>query len=152
MDRLEVAQIKLEIALETSKKWQIADGPLLHWQKKLKRVAEECDDTLHKYRQRVQEEKEAEQVARDSFFPRRIAHATKSLISSIFHGNIDEPTRSAVRRFEWFADGANDFLRSVESGGTPRRYLFFDPLIGHLLAGCKGKHEHAERTENHSRS
>uniref|UniRef100_A0A0E0AFB0 Disease resistance N-terminal domain-containing protein n=2 Tax=Oryza glumipatula TaxID=40148 RepID=A0A0E0AFB0_9ORYZ len=135
MDRLEMAQIKLDIALETSKKWQITSEPLLRWQKKLKRVAEECDDTIRMCRQRVQEEQEAKQVARDSFFPRRIAHATKSLISSIFYGNIDEPTRSTVRRFEWFADGANDFLRSVESGGTPRRYLFFDPLIGHLLAG-----------------
>ncbi|KAF0926104.1 hypothetical protein E2562_021818 [Oryza meyeriana var. granulata] len=134
MERLEMAQIKLEVALETSNKWQITGGPLLHWQKKLKRVAEDCDDTLRKCRQRVQEEQEAEQVARNSFFPRRIAHATKSLISSIFHGNIDEPSRSAVQRFEWFADGANDFLRYVESGGTPRRFLFFDPLIGHLLA------------------
>uniref|UniRef100_A0A0D3GLR3 Rx N-terminal domain-containing protein n=1 Tax=Oryza barthii TaxID=65489 RepID=A0A0D3GLR3_9ORYZ len=135
MDRLEMAQIKLDLALETAKKWQITSEPLLRWQKKLKRVAEECDDTIRMCRQRVQEEQEAKQVARDSFFPRRIAHATKSLISSIFYGNIDEPTRSTVRRFEWFADGANDFLRSVESGGTPRRYLFFDPLIGHLLAG-----------------
>ncbi|KAF0908287.1 hypothetical protein E2562_024702 [Oryza meyeriana var. granulata] len=135
MERLEMAQIKLEIALETSDKWQITGGPLLRWQKKLKRAAEECDNTLRKCRQRVQEEEEVEQPLRNSSFPRRIAHATKSMISSIFHGNIDEPTRSAVRRFEWFADGANDFLKTVEFGGTPRRYLFFDPLIGHLLAG-----------------
>ncbi|EAZ38537.1 hypothetical protein OsJ_22925 [Oryza sativa Japonica Group] len=135
LERLEMAQIKLDFALETSNKWQITSGPLLRWQKKLKRATEECDDTIRMCRQRVQEEQEAEQVARNSFFPRRIAHATKSLISSIFHGNIDEPSRSVVRRFEWFADGANDFLRSVEYGGTPRHYLFFDPLIGHLLAG-----------------
>uniref|UniRef100_A0A0E0LGI7 Uncharacterized protein n=1 Tax=Oryza punctata TaxID=4537 RepID=A0A0E0LGI7_ORYPU len=135
MERLEMAQIKLEIALETSNKWTITGGPLLRWQKKLKRAAEECDFTLRKCRQRVQEEEEEEQQARNSFFPRRIARATKSLISSMFLGNIDEPTVSAVRRFEWFAEGANGFLRSVELGGTPRRYLFFDPLIGHLLAG-----------------
>ncbi|KAF2921253.1 hypothetical protein DAI22_07g016800 [Oryza sativa Japonica Group] len=136
LERLEMAQIKLDFALETSNKWQITSGPLLRWQKKLKRAAEECDDTIRMCKQRVQEEQEAKQVARDSFFPRRIAHATKSLISSIFYGNNDEPTsRSTVRRFEWFADGANDFLRSVEFGGSPRRYLFFDPLIGHLLAG-----------------
>ncbi|KAF0926107.1 hypothetical protein E2562_021821 [Oryza meyeriana var. granulata] len=168
MERLEMAHIKLEAALETSNKWQITSGPLLCWQKKLKRAAEECDDTQRKCRQRIQEEEEAEQQARNSSFPRRIFHTTKSLISSIFHGNIDEPIRSAVRRFEWFADGANDFLRSVEFGGTPRRYLFFDPLIGHLLAedllpavesavievinGCQGNHEHAKHTEDHSRS
>jgi hypothetical protein len=135
MERLEMAHIKLETALETSSKWQITGGPLQRWQKKLKRAAEECDDTLRKCRQRVQEEEQAEQQVRNSSLPTRVAHATKSLISSIFHGNIDEPIRSAVRRFEWFADGANDFLRSVEFGGTPRRYLFFDPLIGRLLAG-----------------
>uniref|UniRef100_I1Q7P8 Rx N-terminal domain-containing protein n=1 Tax=Oryza glaberrima TaxID=4538 RepID=I1Q7P8_ORYGL len=135
LERLEMAQIKLDFALETSNKWHITSGPLLRWQKNLKRATEECDDTIRICRQRVQEEQEAEQVARNSFFPRRIAHATKSLISSIFHGNIDEPSRSVVRRFECFADGANDFLRSVEFGGTPRHYLFFDPLIGHLLAG-----------------
>uniref|UniRef100_A0A0D9WV14 Uncharacterized protein n=1 Tax=Leersia perrieri TaxID=77586 RepID=A0A0D9WV14_9ORYZ len=136
MERLEMAQIKLEVALEASNKWQISSGPLLRWQKKLKRAAEECDNTIRNCRQRVEEQEEAEQQVRDSSFPRRIAHATKSLISSIFNGNIDEqPSRSAVRRFEWYADGASDFLRSVEFGGTPRNYLFFDSLIGHLLAG-----------------
>uniref|UniRef100_A0A0D9WV09 Disease resistance N-terminal domain-containing protein n=1 Tax=Leersia perrieri TaxID=77586 RepID=A0A0D9WV09_9ORYZ len=134
MERLEMAHIKLETALDTSSKWQITSGPLLRWQKKLKRAAEECDDIMRKCRQRVQEE-EAEQQVRNSSFPRRIAHATKSLISSIFNGNSNEPVRSSVRRFEWFADGANDFLRYVEFGGTPRRYLFFDPLIGNLFAG-----------------
>ncbi|KAF0908288.1 hypothetical protein E2562_024703 [Oryza meyeriana var. granulata] len=61
MERLEMAQIKLELALETSNMWQITDGPLLLWQRKLKRAAEECDDTLRKCRQRVQEEEEEKQ-------------------------------------------------------------------------------------------
>uniref|UniRef100_A0A0E0AFB9 Uncharacterized protein n=1 Tax=Oryza glumipatula TaxID=40148 RepID=A0A0E0AFB9_9ORYZ len=135
LERLEMAQIKLEFALETSNKWQITSGPLLRWQKKLKRATEECDDTLRKCRQHIQEEDEVEQQVRNSSFPRRIAHATKTLVSSIFHSNSDELGRSSVQRFEWFADGANDFLRSVEFGGTPRRYLFFDPLIGHLISG-----------------
>uniref|UniRef100_A0A0E0LGI3 Rx N-terminal domain-containing protein n=1 Tax=Oryza punctata TaxID=4537 RepID=A0A0E0LGI3_ORYPU len=149
MERLEMAQIKLEFALETSNKWQITGGPLLRWQKKLKRAAEGCDDTLRKCRQRLQEEKEGEQQVRNSSFPRRIAHATKSLISSIFHSNIDELSRSAVRRFEWYADGANDFLKSVESGGAPRRYLFFDPLIGHLLAGETLEYKSVQGNKQH---
>uniref|UniRef100_A0A0D9WV11 Uncharacterized protein n=1 Tax=Leersia perrieri TaxID=77586 RepID=A0A0D9WV11_9ORYZ len=149
LERLEMAQIKLEFALETSNKWQITSGPLLRWQKKLKRAAEECDDTLRKCRQRVQEEEEAKQQVRNSSFPRWIASATKSLISSIVHGNIDEPSRSVVRRFEWFADGANDFLRYVESGGTPRRYLFFDPLIGHLLAGKRLEYKLLQGNRQH---
>ncbi|KAF0926112.1 hypothetical protein E2562_021826 [Oryza meyeriana var. granulata] len=61
IERLDMAQIKLEFALETSNKWQITSGPLLRWQKKLKRAAEECEDTLRKCRQRVQEEEEEEQ-------------------------------------------------------------------------------------------
>ncbi|KAF0926109.1 hypothetical protein E2562_021823 [Oryza meyeriana var. granulata] len=61
LERLEMAQIKLEFALETSNKWQITSCPLLCWQKKLKRAAEECDETLRKCRQRFQEEEEAEQ-------------------------------------------------------------------------------------------
>ena len=47
MERLELAHIKLEAALETSEKWQITDASLLHWRKKLKRASQECDDTLH---------------------------------------------------------------------------------------------------------
>ncbi|KAL5198436.1 hypothetical protein ABZP36_001948 [Zizania latifolia] len=135
MERLEMAHTKLEAALETSDKWKITDASLLRWKKKLKHAAQECDDTLRKCRQRVQEEEAKEQQVRNSSFPRRMAHATKSLISSIFHSNIDGSSRSAVRRFEWFADGANEFLRFVEFGGTPHQYLFFDPLIRQFLAG-----------------
>ncbi|EAZ38542.1 hypothetical protein OsJ_22929 [Oryza sativa Japonica Group] len=149
MERLEMAQIKLELALETSSKWQITSEPLLRWQKKLKRATEECDDTLRKCRQHVQEEEEKEQQVRNSSFPRRIACATKSLISSIFHGNIDEPSRSTVQRFEWFAKGADDFLKSLEFGGTPRRYLFFDPLIGHLLAGETLEYKFVQGNKQH---
>ena len=48
LERLEMAHIRLEAALETSKKWQITDASLLRWRRKLKRAAQECDDTLHK--------------------------------------------------------------------------------------------------------
>uniref|UniRef100_A0A0E0LGI2 Uncharacterized protein n=1 Tax=Oryza punctata TaxID=4537 RepID=A0A0E0LGI2_ORYPU len=98
--------------------------------------AEECDNKICKCRQHVEEE-EAEQLVRNSFFPRQIVHATKSPVLSIHDGNIYEPNRSVVRRFEWYADGANDFLRSVEFGGAPCHYLFFDPLVGHVLAGVQ---------------
>nr|CAB3491707.1 unnamed protein product [Digitaria exilis] len=40
-----------------------------------------------------------------------------------------------VWRFERFADGANELLKFIEFGGTPRKYMFFDPLIGNLLSG-----------------
>uniref|UniRef100_A0A0D9WV08 WW domain-containing protein n=1 Tax=Leersia perrieri TaxID=77586 RepID=A0A0D9WV08_9ORYZ len=135
LERLEMAHIKLEAVLETSYKWRITDPSLLRWQKKLKCAAQECDDTLHECRQRALEEEETEQEVRNSSFPKRIAHATKSLISSIFFSNINDSSRFAVQRFEWFADGAKEFLRFVEFGGTTHQYLFFDPLIRQLLAG-----------------
>jgi hypothetical protein len=45
LERLEMAHIRLEAALETSEKWQITDASLLRWRRKLKRAAQECDDT-----------------------------------------------------------------------------------------------------------
>ncbi|XP_024317826.1 uncharacterized protein LOC112271859 [Brachypodium distachyon] len=42
---------------------------------------------------------------------------------------------ASVRRFERLADGANEFMRFVQLGGTPHRpHLFFDPLVGHIFA------------------
>ena len=38
LERLEMAHIKLEAALETSEKLQITDASLLRWRKKLKRA------------------------------------------------------------------------------------------------------------------
>jgi hypothetical protein len=105
-------------------------------------------DTLRRCKKRavaVDDEEKHQRVAvrRRSWssLPTRLAQATKSLVSSILSGRnrSDDDgygwSGDAVRRFEWFADGASDFLRFVELGGTPRRYMFFDPLIGHLLAG-----------------
>ncbi|OEL38896.1 hypothetical protein BAE44_0000085 [Dichanthelium oligosanthes] len=85
IERLEMAHIKMEAALQMSNRWPITDVPLLRWRSKLKRASQECDE--------------------------------------------------ALRRFERFAAGATEFLKYVEFGGTPREYMFFNPLIGHLLTG-----------------
>ena len=71
-ERLEMAHIRLEAALETSNKWQITDASLLRWRKKLKRVAEECDDMLHKFKQRIHEDEQVEQELMNSSLPSRI--------------------------------------------------------------------------------
>lgn len=64
--------------------------------------------------------------------------------------NDDEPSSSsAVRRFERYADGAGEFIGLVELGGTPRRYMFFDPLIRHLLAGKELNYEVSRGTQHH---
>ena len=100
MERLEMAQLKLEAAIETSCRWQIKDASLLRWRKKLKRAARECDDTLRGFRQRAAEDEAREQEARGSSFPRRWAHATKSLVTAFFSR---DSSSSAVRRFERLA-------------------------------------------------
>ena len=48
LERLEMAHIKLEAALETSDKWRISDASLLRWRRKLKRAARDCDDALRR--------------------------------------------------------------------------------------------------------
>ena len=40
LERLEMAHIRLEAALEMSEKWQITDASLLRWRGKLKRAAQ----------------------------------------------------------------------------------------------------------------
>ncbi|KQK11480.1 uncharacterized protein LOC104582950 [Brachypodium distachyon] len=137
LERLEMARIKMEAALETSNRWQITDTSLLHWRKKLKRAAQDCEDATRRCRQHSQEEDERKQMAMQSSFPRRIAHTTKAIISSFLSRNNDHCSYniSDVRRFERFADGATEFMRFVQLGGTPRHPLFFDPLVGHIFAG-----------------
>jgi hypothetical protein len=68
LERLEMAHIKMEAALETSEKWQITDGSLLCWRRKLKRAAQECDDMLHKCKLRILEKEQMEQEVRNSPF------------------------------------------------------------------------------------
>ncbi|XP_066393167.1 uncharacterized protein [Miscanthus floridulus] len=101
IERLEMAHIMMEAVLQVSDRWQITEVPLLRWRSKLKRAAQECDNTLLKCKQRALEDDETRQRMRESSFPKRIAHATKSLISS-FIGTNDESSCSSsnVRRFE----------------------------------------------------
>uniref|UniRef100_A0A0A9HZJ3 WW domain-containing protein n=1 Tax=Arundo donax TaxID=35708 RepID=A0A0A9HZJ3_ARUDO len=143
IERLEMAHIKMEAMLQISNKWQITHMPLLRWRSKLKRAAQECDNTLRRCKQRAVEEEEIRLRVSQSSFPNRIAHATKSLISSFVGYINDESSNSSanVRRFERYANGASEFLKSVEFGGTPRKYTFFIPLIGHLLTGKSLRYE-----------
>ena len=70
----------------------------------------------------------------------RIVRATKSFIFSAF-GFKNEPSRSMVQRFEWFAHGASEFLRYVEVGGTPRCHMPFKSLNRNLFAGMELQHK-----------
>ena len=90
LERLEMAHIRLEAALETSEKWQITDASLLRWRRKLKHAAQECDDTLHKCKQRILEVKQMEREVKNSSLPNRIVHDTKSFVFSILNCNSNE--------------------------------------------------------------
>ncbi|OEL35850.1 hypothetical protein BAE44_0003130 [Dichanthelium oligosanthes] len=115
IESLEMAHIKMEAALPTSDKWQVTDVPLLRWRSKLKRAAQECDDTLHQCKQQALEEEETRQRVRQSSFPKRIAHATKSFISSVIDFSDDKSSGSSanVRRFERFADDKHPLKLAV---------------------------------------
>ncbi|CAL5077990.1 unnamed protein product [Urochloa decumbens] len=141
LERLEMAHIRLEAALETSNKWQITDASLLRWHRKLKRAAEECDDTLHKCKQRILEDEQMECEVRNSSLPNRIAHATKSFVFSVLNRNNNELTKSIVQRFEWYADGASKFLRFIELGGTLCCHMPFDSLVKNLFGGKELHHK-----------
>ena len=97
LERLEMAHIRLEAALETSEKWQITDASLLCWRRKLKRAAQECDDTLHKCKQRILEVKQMEREVKNSSLPNRIVHDTKSFVFSILNCNSNEWADSLLK-------------------------------------------------------
>uniref|UniRef100_A0A0D9VWD0 Uncharacterized protein n=1 Tax=Leersia perrieri TaxID=77586 RepID=A0A0D9VWD0_9ORYZ len=141
-ERLEMARGRMEAVLELSTRWPVTDVSLLRWRRRLKRAAEDCDGALLLLRRRKHRAVEADEAA--SRFPRRVARATRSLVSALVGGRGSEskddssPTSAAVvRRFERLADGASEFLKLVELGGArgPRQHAFADPLVGRLLAG-----------------
>ncbi|XBJ02170.1 hypothetical protein VPH35_021625 [Triticum aestivum] len=125
IDKLEMAHIRMEAALEASGKWPPAtDVPLLRWRNKLKRAADECDAVLRRCKRGTVEDQGTRQCPS---FPARIAHATRSFFSST--------------SYERFADGASEFLRFLEHGSVRRQMLILDPLAGHLLAGRAFQYE-----------
>jgi hypothetical protein len=140
LERLEMAHIRLEAVLQTSDKWDITDTSLLRWRRKLKCAAQECQDTLHRSRQRILDNEHIEKEVSNFCLPKRVLHATRSFVTSIFNHNSNDLNRSIVQRFEWYADGASEFLSLLELGGMPRCHMPFDPLIRHLLAGKILKH------------
>jgi hypothetical protein len=42
VERLEMAQLRMEAVIEASRKWRIHDASLLRWRRKLKRAASRC--------------------------------------------------------------------------------------------------------------
>jgi hypothetical protein len=140
IERLEMAHIRLEAILQISDKWDITDTSLLRWHRKLKSAAQECTDTLHKCKQTNQEDEHTQKEVSNFPLHKRVVHATRSFVFSIFNHDNNDLNRSVVQRFEWFSDGASEFLRLLEHGGAPQCNMTFDSLIRHLLAGKILKH------------
>ena len=82
IERLEMAHIKMEAVLQVSERWQITEVPLLRWRSKLKRAAQECDDTLVKCKQRALEDEETRLRVSQSSFPKR---PCDQVVHIIFH-------------------------------------------------------------------
>ncbi|TKW02174.1 hypothetical protein SEVIR_8G228500v4 [Setaria viridis] len=136
IERLEMAHTELELALERSARMPITDVSLLRRRKLLERAFKDCGDLLHRcIKQQTMDAIELEQPVRHSF-SKWIAHVTQSSVSSYFTGFCkDNISCSDVRRNEWFAECANRFLRDVESGCSPLRCVFSNPLVRQLLEG-----------------
>ena len=99
----------------------------------------------HECKRRVLEDEATEREASRSrlAFPRRAARAVRALVSSALGLNNLQPSRAAVRRFEWYADGAGEFLRFVELGCYAPRCRVpsaADAFVRNLAAGRKLQH------------
>ena len=83
IERLEMANTELELAIERSGKFPITDVSLLRRRKILKRALEECSDILHRCKLRALQDQETQQgrTVRHSSLPKRIACAAKSSIA-----------------------------------------------------------------------
>ncbi|CAN6294638.1 unnamed protein product [Urochloa humidicola] len=138
IERLEMAHIKMEAALEVSARWPqqatSAGAPLLRWRRRLRRAADDCDAALHRWKLReLQEEAARERLSRAPL-PRRVAHAVLCFVSALLvlarrrGGGEASSAREAVRRFERLADGAAEFLQYVDLDAVPRKRR--------LLFGC----------------
>ncbi|KAF8644277.1 hypothetical protein HU200_066504 [Digitaria exilis] len=110
LERLEMAHIRLEAALETSEKWQITDGSLLRWRKKLKRAAQECDDTLHKYKHIILEKEQIEQEVEEIMLPKAIDY---------FHQN----TGARIYKMIWKSKHGSALIQVEKASMRTRRTL-----------------------------
>ncbi|KAL6880264.1 hypothetical protein ACP4OV_011829 [Aristida adscensionis] len=138
IERLEMAHTELEFALERSSKFPLTDASLLRRRKILKHALGECGNVLYRSKRRVLEDQDMEQMvmATDSSLHGRIVRATKSSIACLFTKKKDEGLCcSDVRRFEWFAACARNFVRDVETGCSLRHHTFCSPLLRQLLQG-----------------
>ena len=126
-ERMEVALLRIQAAIEEADDWHITNRPLVRWRDKLRQAAEEGERILWAHKYRV----DAEEDACRRWLPTRVARASKKLFAL---GGGELLSMDAVRRFERLAEGLGEFTRLVESGGRAKRFVPFQPLAATLLA------------------
>uniref|UniRef100_A0A0D9XRW3 Disease resistance N-terminal domain-containing protein n=1 Tax=Leersia perrieri TaxID=77586 RepID=A0A0D9XRW3_9ORYZ len=137
-ERLEVALLRIQAAVEEADGWHITNRPLVRWRDKLKRAADDGERVLTEYRHRRRRrvDNDDDDDARRCSLPRRVARLASEKLFAFAargEGGGDEQLLT-VRRFERLADGVGDFVKLVEIGGRAKRFVPFQPLAATLLA------------------
>jgi len=150
MERLEMAHLELEFALERSRQMPITDRSLLCRMQMIEHAYKECGEALQKHKVRIVENEESgpqtqgvithqSSSSSPSFdLPKKVLGAIESFASSLFTPNKDvELSCIDVGRFEWFADKASKLVRDVEvqPGCSLARRGFFTSIVSELLQG-----------------
>ncbi|XP_048548445.1 uncharacterized protein LOC125527972 [Triticum urartu] len=123
IERMEMAHMRLNLALERTRMMPITIMTLFCLKKKLKDVSEECGDLLSRARGRQQ---------MVPSLRRKIMH---TVLPSFIVPDQDLLSSSVVGRFERFVKEAGRFVRDVESGCSLSHYRFLSSPIRHLLQG-----------------
>ncbi|WVZ61712.1 hypothetical protein U9M48_011542 [Paspalum notatum var. saurae] len=123
IERLEMAASGLELALERSAKMPITDVSLLKRRRMLKCAYLEAMELLDKHKQQP-----AKQIVQG-------VKRTRWISNNVPTNSFASLSTDDIRRFEWFADCADKFLRDVEYGCSLRQYTFCSPSIRQLLEG-----------------
>ncbi|WVZ83906.1 hypothetical protein U9M48_031001, partial [Paspalum notatum var. saurae] len=131
MGRLEMAVSDLELALERSAKLPITDVSPLQRRKMIKCAYVEAMELLDQHKEEAAPAACREQIAQGVKRKRSWIIRAKNLSAT----SSTALNTGEVRRFEWFADCASQFLRDVESGCSIRHYTFCNPIVWHLLQG-----------------
>ncbi|XP_066393021.1 uncharacterized protein [Miscanthus floridulus] len=133
MERLEMAVSQLEFALERAQERRIWHLSLICRRKQIKSAYVEATELLDKHKQQQavpagQELQDAHGVKKRKLW---VISAKNMLTTSSFAGLSTDD----VRRFEWYADFADKFVRDVESGCSLHHNTFCNPIVRHLLEG-----------------
>ncbi|XP_040384545.1 uncharacterized protein LOC102706890 [Oryza brachyantha] len=135
-ERMEVALLRIQAAVEEAGSWHITNRPVVRWRDRLKRAAGEGECVLREHRQRRRRVADDDDAHRHRLWlPRCVARAAgRKLFAAVGGGDGQRLSGGTVLRFERLADGVGDFVRLVESGGRAKRFVPFHPVAASLLA------------------